>query len=457
MACLFGTMMPNSTEPISAGIFHAGSTCPFCQEAVVIRQNIVSCPNCSSIHHDSCWRHNGGCSSYHCDKKVTGNAANQRAEIVIQASELLNVFVPPPAVKRPSQDVAAAYLPKKPERLSRLAIGSVALTILSLIGIVGALKASNIQGFSSEWTPAASLLSLGVALAMAGLIAGVVSLIFISNTNNRISGLPWAGGSVLSAMVLIIVYFGSIGVAHSHSNQRHEVDMQLADNLPTEQQLDAMALAVRNAMRANLVIRAGGLGDSIYGSGVIVHVDDHQAFILTNKHVIGGSKDNIRALFYNGERGNAKVEWEAPGSVDIAILSCRVFSLDKYKHIEVLDEHVGPGEKVFAIGNPMALAWSYSEGTISSVRTSHADGGEVELYQTQTPINSGNSGGGLYTTAGVLVGINTMTHDKSTSEGLSFAITTAGILKLLKPADRERFFGAKDAPKNDLPKLENKP
>ena len=425
--------MPNPIEPISAGIFHAGSTCPFCQEAVALGQLIVTCPQCSSIHHDTCWRHKEGCSSYHCDKKVSGNAANLRADIVIQASDLQNVYVPPSAPKRPAQDVAAAFLPKKPERMSRLAIASVALTVFSLAGMVGAF---------SGMMP---LLSLGIALAMLAMSFGVVSLVFISNTDNRISGMPWAGGSVLASIALIVVYFGSVSVAHRRTSAHLEVDLKLAENLPSEEQLDAMSPALRNAMRANVVVRTEGLTDSSYGSGVILRVDDHQAFILTNKHVIGERKDNIHVLFYNGERGTATVEWRAPGSVDIALLRCRVFSLDKYKRIEVLDGHVGPGEKVFAIGNPMALAWSYTEGTISSVRTSHVDGGEVELYQTQTPINSGNSGGGLYTAAGALVGVNTLTHDKATSEGLSFAITTAGFLKFFTPAEHDRFLGRNNA------------
>jgi serine protease Do len=54
------------------------------------------------------------------------------------------------------------------------------------------------------------------------------------------------------------------------------------------------------------------------------------------------------------------------------------------------------------------------------------------LIQTDTSITHGNSGGGLYTTAGELVGINTSIADPRFGNGLGFAIRTS-ILADLKP------------------------
>ncbi|HLX62912.1 MAG TPA: trypsin-like peptidase domain-containing protein [Planctomycetota bacterium] len=421
--------MSSLIQPIAAGVFHVGSTCPFCQETVAAGQLIVTCPQCSSIHHETCWMHKGGCSSYHCDTAVRGNAAVQRAEIVINAAELANVYVPPPAPKRGAQEVAAAFLPKKPERLSRLAIVSAALAVFSLIGLLGAVTSS------------VSLLTMGVMLAVSALIAGIISLLFINNTNNRISGMPLAGGSVLSMLALIVLYFACIGMnVHRHTVQQ-QVDLRFAENRYSEAQLEAMSAPLRNAMRANVVIQSGStFGETRYGSGIVLSVKNNRAIIMTNKHVIGDQKTGITAQFYNDEHSTATVEWLAPKDIDIALLSCRVLTLSKYKPAEIDEGHVGPGEKVFAVGNPMGLAWSYTEGTISSLRTSQGGEGAVELYQTQTPINSGNSGGGLYTMDGTLIGVNTLTHDKATSEGLSFAITSAAILKLLTPAERDKYF-----------------
>jgi S1-C subfamily serine protease len=361
---------------------------------------------------------------------VSGNAALVRPDIVIGAAELQNVYVPPPPPKRAAQEVAAAFLPKQPLRISRMAVAALALLALSLIGSVGAFTGNT------------QVLTFGVVCAVGAIACGVLALVFIGNAENRIHGLPWAGAGTLGAVTVTVIYFACLGAQINRSGLQRETDLKLAENLPTDEQLERMSAPVRDAMRANVVVKShSGFAETRYGSGVVVKLADRKALIVTNKHVIGDATKDIEILFYNGERSVAAVEWSAPEGVDLAVLGCRAFSLDKYRPIATAENRVGPGEKVFAVGNPMGLAWSYAEGTISSLRSSRAGAKDVELYQTQTPINSGNSGGGLYTAAGVLIGINTLTHDKATSEGLSFAISSAFALELLTPEERARLFG----------------
>lgn len=74
-----------------------------------------------------------------------------------------------------------------------------------------------------------------------------------------------------------------------------------------------------------------------------------------------------------------------------------------------------------AIGTPMGLEWSVSKGIVSGVRS--LDG--VEYLQTDTPINSGNSGGPLISLeSGKVLGVNTFTVKKDIAEGLNFAIAS---------------------------------
>jgi S1-C subfamily serine protease len=54
------------------------------------------------------------------------------------------------------------------------------------------------------------------------------------------------------------------------------------------------------------------------------------------------------------------------------------------------------------------------------------------MIQAQLPLNPGNSGGGLYDEAGVLIGINTLTTAKHTSEGIGFAIAIFDLIPLLE-------------------------
>ena len=73
------------------------------------------------------------------------------------------------------------------------------------------------------------------------------------------------------------------------------------------------------------------------------------------------------------------------------------------------------------------------------------DNRDVTVYQTQTPINQGNSGGGLYNMRGELVGINTWTQDKAHAEGLSFAISAQSVVDLLQADNQSGLIAAEQA------------
>ena len=90
------------------------------------------------------------------------------------------------------------------------------------------------------------------------------------------------------------------------------------------------------------------------------------------------------------------------------------------------------GDKVFAVGNPVGLGWTFTDGRVSAFRPKRVNNRDVPMIQTQTPISSGNSGGGLYNEKGELVGINTAVADPSKVQNVGFAIRTT-ILEQLRP------------------------
>lgn len=417
---------------IPAGLFHAGNTCPFCQEAVSAGQLIITCPSCGSIHHDSCWAHKSGCSSYHCDKTERMTNPARPADIVLTSDEVSKAPVMPERPRRVGTAAAAAmFMPPTPVRHSRMAIIGAIFAAFSAVGIIGAVL-DNV-----------TLVALGIMLAIGALLIGVIALLRINNANNRISGVPLAAGAVVAPVILMLGYFAILSSHYSSTGRNMRLDFKLQESLPKESNLVRMPPVIANSTRANVVIRHGEAFTGMsMGSGVVMKVHDHRAYMITNKHVIGEAKSgSIKVMFYTGEESKADIEWTAPDGVDLAILSCQVISFEKYKQIVIAENILPPGESVFAIGNPMGLFWTYTDGSISGLRT--IDGGPhgVELYQTQTPINSGNSGGGLFTRKGELIGINTMTQDKQSAEGLSFAISTETLLKLLTPEQREKWLG----------------
>ncbi|HIO52476.1 MAG TPA: trypsin-like serine protease, partial [Phycisphaerales bacterium] len=95
-------------------------------------------------------------------------------------------------------------------------------------------------------------------------------------------------------------------------------------------------------------------------------------------------------------------------------------------------ESIGVGQTVFAIGNPLGLERSMSQGVISTKQRS-LDG--LTYIQTDTAINPGNSGGPLFNTQGEVVGITNM--GILAAESLNFAIPTRYVKDFIR--NREAF------------------
>lgn len=155
------------------------------------------------------------------------------------------------------------------------------------------------------------------------------------------------------------------------------------------------------------------------GSGVIV---DSNGYILTNAHVINsGNAKNIKVLFNNGDKKEAKVLWY-DSLLDLAVVKVDATGLPIAKLGDSDDLIIG--ETVIAIGNPLGLEFqsTVTSGIISGLNRTITVGNNVieDLIQTDASINPGNSGGPLLNAKGEVIGINTA---KITSaEGLGFAI-----------------------------------
>lgn len=421
-------------KTIQANLFHEGSTCPYCQESITSGQRIIICPDCSSVQHDLCWGHNDGCASYHCDNKVTtSQPGNFRPEITITDHDLTNIKVPPKPKKQSSEEVAKSFMPDVKQKHSILAIFALVIATISLFGIVGI--------FSQQ----IFFFIFALIVAIIATLLGVISLVRI-NSNRKISGGITAVVSILFSSLMIIGYFLLLHLASNQKIMEQRIDLKMS-NMPSEEQLKTLAPDKADALRANAVIKcseSGFFSNLTFGSGVITKIKNKKAFILTNKHVIGITGDKIKpnskisVALYNGESSTASVAWLAPGTIDIAIIACEVLTLDDLITIKVKPTILAPSQQVFAIGNPMNFFWSYTEGVISSIRTKQIASHAIKVYQTQTPINQGNSGGGLYTMHGSLIGINTWTLNKSLAEGLNFSISSKSIVELL--GDRAQEF-----------------
>ncbi len=149
------------------------------------------------------------------------------------------------------------------------------------------------------------------------------------------------------------------------------------------------------------------------GSGAIVSADGH---ILTNFHVISGA-NRVDVQLSDGRTFPATF-LGADQQSDIAVLKIDATGLQPLKFAD--SNAVRVGQIVFAIGNPLGLQETVTQGIISGKGRRAVSGWAIEFFQTDAAINPGNSGGPLVNVKGEIIGINNAILLGST--GISFAI-----------------------------------
>lgn len=155
------------------------------------------------------------------------------------------------------------------------------------------------------------------------------------------------------------------------------------------------------------------------GSGVIISAD---GFVLTNNHVIDRALE-IAVLLADGRYAAAEVLGSDPDT-DLALL--RIPLPDLTPIAMGRSEAVQVGDVVLAIGNPLGLGQTVTQGIVSATGRSRLGLSTFEDFiQTDALINDGNSGGALINARGQLVGINTAVLSerlRTRSTGIGFAI-----------------------------------
>ena len=168
----------------------------------------------------------------------------------------------------------------------------------------------------------------------------------------------------------------------------------------------------------------GPTGDqTVSGTGFFI---TDQGYILTNNHVVEGTKE-VNIILSDGTGQKATIVGTDIYS-DIAVLKTdgNIPAVTKLGNSDVLQ----PGESVIAIGSPLGnFKNTVTVGVVSATGRSidTGNGYQIEdLIQTDAAINHGNSGGPLVNLAGEVVGINTLvvrnTNSGDIAEGLGFAI-----------------------------------
>ena len=193
-----------------------------------------------------------------------------------------------------------------------------------------------------------------------------------------------------------------------------------------------------------LVRNPGGLG-----TGFIISRDGH---LVTNYHVVEKNTRLQVTLFRRAAKGFEKVELRKVRIVALQPLrDLAILQLDAEEAKGRLPEPVvindrddlRVGDMVFAIGNPLGMERSVTQGIVSST-TRTID--QVRLIQTDAAINPGNSGGPIFNARGEVVAV--ACAGAAVFDGLAFGIPANELIDFL--VHRDTYLYDESQPQNGV-------
>lgn len=234
-------------------------------------------------------------------------------------------------------------------------------------------------------------------------------------------------GIVLSVIITFLACLCIFGLFYEFylknlviETTRYEKDVTVTDT--------GIADAVEKVYDSVVVVKTYIRGkDYASGTGFVYKTDKKYGYIITNNHVISNSSE-VKVTFSNDKTVEATIIGNDEYA-DIAVLA-----VDKEYVISVAttgkSESMRVGDTTFAVGAPIdstTFSWSVTRGILSGKNrvvevSDNYTNSVIQVLQTDTAINSGNSGGPLCNSNGEVIGVTNMKLASSSVEGMGFAI-----------------------------------
>jgi putative serine protease PepD len=230
----------------------------------------------------------------------------------------------------------------------------------------------------------------------------------MSTQHMSIRGFAWLLAAVLAVGLLFTFTMGASSPTSSAS----------AAGTPDSLQSDYVKLVKDVTPSVVMVETPTGLGSGI--------VYDAQGDIVTNNHVVAGAQTIVVVSSTGKQYPATLVGTFAPDDLAVVRIQAGVLPPATFAN----SSNVVVGDIVMAIGNPLGLQSSVTEGIVSAFRIAMPEGNGVTLpsvIQTTAAINPGNSGGALVNLGEQVVGIPTLAATDpqlggGAAPGIGFAI-----------------------------------
>jgi hypothetical protein len=216
----------------------------------------------------------------------------------------------------------------------------------------------------------------------------------------------------MNALAAVLVLFLCPLLAHPQAEARQSPRVKKDIPSITRQATKAVALVVAYDQAENPIAQGSGFVVSSVGQ------------LVTNYHVIDGAA-SVVAKFPNGAFYPVDGILAVDVQKDLAVLK---LSGSGFEWLPLADSSKAlVGEAVLAIGSPLALEATVSNGIISAIR--ELEGENFTIIQTTAPISRGSSGGALLNENGEVLGVTSFQLVKG--ENLNFAVSAEHIKPLL--------------------------
>lgn len=170
------------------------------------------------------------------------------------------------------------------------------------------------------------------------------------------------------------------------------------------------------------------------GSGIIIGQNETELLIVSNNHVVEGSK-TLTVSFVDNESVEAQIKG-TDADRDLAIVAVPLQNIKSTTREAIKTATLGDskmlkvGEPTIAIGNALGYGQSVTKGIVSALDR-QIEGFDSKLIQTDAAINPGNSGGALLNSNGEVIGINTVKVNADAVEGMGYAIPISDVSDII--------------------------
>jgi S1-C subfamily serine protease len=291
--------------------------------------------------------------------------------------------------------------------------GLAALSAWTLVGLLSSRAIGPLAGLlaalSSAWKHA-------LLAGLVALLVGAVALVRARRSWHfrRIPLLACHLAAItVGASALVLGTLHGLAISRAFGGEYASMPPRERLGVPTHMERILDAAVVVLASDADGDARGGGIG-----SGAVVAVEAHRAWIVTCSHVAipyvtSGAPRRARGArpvwvqLSDGREGQATVKWAAPPPLDVVLLEMAIDRPPAPVPIALDASAMTESSPVTFVPNPYRSGWSILHGQVTRRRTHHTPAGAYDLVHTDLPLTPGDSGSGLYDARGQLVGLNT--------------------------------------------------